>query len=155
MRSLLSHEVIIWYTSQRVKSHWKDLNVKLRSIQEKALQQIINVYRATSTETLQVKTNMTLIYIHLCKLIQRSIINMNSWKSDEVIAIMMHWICNDLTSKRGWKSKLRKISLQLKRKWMKKTLKQMKMKWSHLYTVFLWSESSKIVIVANKKMSIK
>ena len=155
MRSLLSHKVIIWYTSQRVKSHWKDLNVKLRSIQEKALQQIINVYRATSTETLQVKTNMTLIYIHLCKLIQRSIINMNSWKSDEVIVIMMHWICNDLTSKRGWKSKLRKISLQLKRKWMKKTLKQMKMKWSHLYTVFLWSESSKIVIVANKKMSIK
>ena len=37
MRSLLSHKVIIWYTSQRVKDHWKSLNVKLRSIQEKAL----------------------------------------------------------------------------------------------------------------------
>ncbi len=41
---LLSHEVIIWYMSQKVKNHWKDLNIKLRSIQEKALQQIINVY---------------------------------------------------------------------------------------------------------------
>ena len=29
------------------------------------------------------------------------------------------------------------------------------MNWSHLYTATLWSESSKIVIVANKKMSIK
>ncbi len=37
-RFLLSHEVIIWYTSQRVKNHWKSLNVKLRSVQERALQ---------------------------------------------------------------------------------------------------------------------
>ncbi len=31
----------------------------------------------------------------------------------------------------------------------------MKMNWSHFYTATFWSESSKIVIVANKKMSIK
>ncbi len=31
-RSLLSHEVIIWYTSQRVKDHQKSLNVKLKSM---------------------------------------------------------------------------------------------------------------------------
>ncbi len=37
MRSLLSHEIIIWYTSQRVKDHQKSLNIKLRSVQEKAL----------------------------------------------------------------------------------------------------------------------
>ena len=29
------------------------------------------------------------------------------------------------------------------------------MNWSHFYTATFWSESSKIVIVANKKMSIK
>ncbi len=34
---LLSHEVIIWYTSQRVKDHQKSLNVKLRLMQERAL----------------------------------------------------------------------------------------------------------------------
>ncbi len=28
------------------------------------------------------------------------------------------------------------------------------MKWSHLYMITLWSESSRIVIVANKKISI-
>ncbi len=51
-RSLLSHEVIIWYTSQRVKDHWKSLNIKLKSVQERALQQIINVYHATLTKIL-------------------------------------------------------------------------------------------------------
>ncbi len=80
---------------------------------------------------------------------------MNSWKSDEVIKMIMHWIHNDLTLKRDWKSKLRKTSLQLKQKWIKETLEQMNMNWSHLYTATLWSESLKIVIVVNKKMSIR
>ena len=121
-RFLLSHEVIIWYTSQKVKDHRKSLNVKLRSMQERALRQIINVYHATLTKILQMKINTTSIDIHLWKLIQRSIINMNFWKSDEVIKTAMHWICNNLTSKRDWKSKLHKTSLQLKQKWMKETL---------------------------------
>ena len=30
----------------------------------------------------------------------------------------------------------------------------MKMKWNHLYTMTFWLESSRIVIVVNKKMSI-
>ncbi len=79
---------------------------------------------------------------------------MNFRKSDEVIEMMMHRICNNLILKRDWKSKLRKTSLQLKQKWMKETFKQMKMKWSHFYMITLWSESSRIVIVANKKISI-
>jgi len=69
MRSLLSHKVIIWYMSQRVKNHWKDLNVKLRSVQERALWQIINVYRVISTKTLQIEINTVSIDIHLQKLI--------------------------------------------------------------------------------------
>jgi len=154
-RSLLSHEVVIWYTSQKMKDHRKSLNVKLRSVQERALRQIIDVYRATLTETLQMKTNTTSIDIHLRKLIQRSITNMNSRKSDEVIETTVRRIRNDLTLKRDRKSKLRKTSLQLKRKWMKETLEQTKMNRSHLYTAIFWSESSKIVIVANKKMSIR
>ena len=134
-RFLLSHEVIIWYTLQRVKSHWKNLNIKLKSMQERVLQQIINVYCVTLTKTLQMKINTTLINIHLQKLIQRSIINMNSWKSDEVIEMIMRWICNDLTSKRDWKSKLCKTFLQLKQKWMKETFEQIKMNQNHFYTV--------------------
>ncbi len=80
--------------------------------------------------------------------------NMNSWKSNEVIEMMMHQIHNNLILKRSWKSKLRKTSLQLKQKWMKETLEQMKMKWSHFYMMILWSKSSRIVIVVNKKISI-
>ena len=154
-RSLLSHKVIIWYTSQRVKDHQKNLNIKLKSMQERALQQIIDVYWVISTETLQMKINMTSINIHLWKLIQRLITNMNSQKSDEVIEIIVCWIRNDLILKKDWKSKLHKTSLQLKRKWMKEILKQMKMNRSHFYTAIFWSESLKIVIIANKKMSIR
>ncbi len=138
-----------------MKDHWKSLNIKLKSVQKRALWQIIDVYHATLTKILQMKTNMMLIDIHLWKLIQRSIINMNSWKSNKVIKMTMHWICNDLILKRDWKLKLCKIFLQLKWKWMKETFKQTKMNWSHLYTVIFWSKSLKIVIVANKKMSIR
>ncbi len=66
---LLSHEVIIWYTLQKVKDHWKNLNIKLRSMQERALWQIIDVYHTTLTKILQMKINMTSIDIHLWKLI--------------------------------------------------------------------------------------
>jgi len=99
-----------------VKDHQKSLNIKLRSVQERALRQIINVYHATSTKTLSMKINMMLIDIHLQKLIQRSIINMNFQESDEVIETIMRRIRNDLTLKRDQKSKLHKTSLQLKRK---------------------------------------
>ncbi len=73
-----------------MKDHQKSLNIKLKSMQEKALQQIINVYHVTLVKTLQIKINMTLINIHLQKLIQRSIININFWKLDEIIKMTMH-----------------------------------------------------------------
>ncbi len=79
---------------------------------------------------------------------------MNFQKSNKVIEMMMRWIRNDLIFKRDQKSKLHKTSLQLKWKWMKETFKQMKMKWNHLYMMTLWSESSRIIIIANKKISI-
>ncbi len=123
IHSLLSHEVIIWYMLQRMKNHWKNLNIKLKSVQERALWQIINIYHATLTKTLQIEINTTLINIHLRRLIQKLIMNMNFWKSDEVIEMMMHRICNNLIFKIDWKSKLHKISLQLKQKWMKEILK--------------------------------
>ncbi len=80
---------------------------------------------------------------------------MNFWKLNEVIEMTMHWIRNDLILKRDRKSKLHKTSLQLKQKWMKEILEQMKMNQSHFYTAFLWSESLKIIIIANKKMLIR
>ena len=119
------------------------------------MQQIIDVYHITSMKVLQVEINIVLINIHLWKLIQRLIMNMNSWKSNKVIKATIHWIHNDLISKRDWKSKLCKTFLQLKQKWMKETFKWMKMKWSYFYTSFFWMKSLKMIIVANKKISIK
>ncbi len=80
---------------------------------------------------------------------------MNSWKSNKVIEAIIHWIRNDLISKRDQKSKLHKTFLQLMQKWMKETLEWLKMKRSHLYTLSFWMKSLKMIIVANKKMSIK
>ncbi len=62
---LFSYEIIIWYTSQRMKDHWKNLSIKLRSAQERALWQIIDVYWVISTKTLQMKINIMLIDIYL------------------------------------------------------------------------------------------
>ncbi len=123
IHSLLSHEVIIWYMSQRMKNYQKDLNVKLKSVQERALWQIINVYHVTSIKTLQIEINTTSIDIHLWKLIQKLIININFQKSNKVIKMIMHWIHNNLILKKDQKSKLCKTFLQLKQKWMKETLK--------------------------------
>ena len=116
-RPVLSHGAAVWYTSKGVKEHRRGLDAKLRAIQGRALRQVIGAYKATPTETLQVETNTTSIDIHLRKLTQRSIINLNSRKSSEVIEATTRRIRNDLTSKkRDRKSKLRKTSLQLKRK---------------------------------------
>jgi len=62
---------------KRIKSYRKNLNVKLRLIQKKALRQIINVYRTILTKILQIKTNIILINIYLRKLIQKLITNIN------------------------------------------------------------------------------
>jgi len=154
-RPLLSHGAAIWYMPQGVKGHRKGLNAKLRSVQGRALRQITGAYRATSTEALQVETNTAPIDIHLRKLVQRSITNMDSRKSGEVVEAAVRRIRNDLTPKRGRKPKLRKTPLQLKRKWMEGTLGQTKMNRSHPYTATPWSEPPKVVIAANKKMSIR
>ncbi len=63
--SLLSHKIVVWYTSQKMKNHWKDLNVKLKSVQERILWQIINVYHVILMKVLQVEINTALIDIHL------------------------------------------------------------------------------------------
>jgi len=92
------------------------LNVKLKLIQEKALRQIIEVYRTTLTKVLQVKTNTILINIYLRKLIQKSITNIDLRELNKIITITMRRIRNNLILKRNRKLKLHKTSLQLKQK---------------------------------------
>ncbi len=48
-----------------MKDYQKSLNIKLKSMQERALWQIIDVYHVISIKILQVKINMMLINIHL------------------------------------------------------------------------------------------
>ena len=81
------------------------------------MRQIIDVYKAIFTKALQIETNTISINIHLRKLTQKSIINMNSRKSNEIIETTTQRIRIDLIlKKRNRKSKLRKTSLQRKKK---------------------------------------
>jgi len=75
--------------SKKIKNYQKNLNVKLKLIQEKALQQIINIYRTILTKILQIKTNTILIDIYLRKLIQKLITNINLRKLNKIIATTM------------------------------------------------------------------
>ena len=101
------------------------------------------------------KINTISINIHLRKLTQKSIINMNARSSNEIIETTIRRIRNDLIFKRDRKSKLRKTSFQLKRKWMTKTLEKTKMKRNQSYIALSWVKSSKVNIAKNKIISIK
>ena len=154
-RSMLSHEIAIWYISKKIKKYRKNLNVKLKTIQKKTLRQIIDVYKAIFTKALQIETNTISINIHLRKLTQKSIINMNSRKSNEIIEATTQRIRIDLIlKKKNRKSKLRKTSLQRKKKWMTKTLEKIKMKRNRFYITLSWMKSSKTIIIENKRISI-
>lgn len=153
-RPVLSHGAAGWYTPKGVKGHKKGLNAKLRSIQGKALRQVTGAYKATPTEALQVETNTAPIDIHLRKLTQRSITNMESHTAGAVIEKAVRRIRDDLIPKRGRKPKLRRTSLQLKQRWMAATLGKESMEQSQPYTSPPWVEPPRIVMAVNKETSI-
>lgn len=153
-RPVLSHGAAVWYTPEGVKGHRKGLNAKLRSIQGRALRQVTGAYNATPTEALQVETNTAPIDIHLCRLTQRSITNMESRTPGAVIETAVRRIRNDLIPKRGRKPKLRRTPLQLKQKWMTKTLGEASMERSQPYTSPPWVELPRVMIAINKEASI-
>ena len=75
---------------------------------------------------------------------------MNAKRFVDAIEIIMQYIKKDLMSKKKQKSKLRMISLQAKKRWMRKYLKKTKTKFNQFYIVALWMNSLKIIIKINK-----
>lgn len=124
LRLALSHEATMWYTSKKIKRYKKKVDSKMRSIQGRALRQVIETYRVTSTKVLQIEINTTSINIHLSKLIQRSIFRLNAQESSKAIEVVTTQIRKNISFKKNRKSKLRSTSLQLKRKWMRKILEK-------------------------------
>ena len=80
---------------------------KIRSIQGKALRIATGAYKATVTEVLEVETNTIPIDLHLDKLVQRSIINIDTRESGKVIETAIKRIRKDIKRRRGRRSKLR------------------------------------------------
>ena len=75
---------------------------------------------------------------------------MNARCSINVIDTTMKHIRRNLMSKRKRKSKLRMISLQAKRRWMRKRLRKMKTTRNQFYIATSWMSSSKMIIKNNK-----
>ena len=67
---------------------------------------MIDVYKTIATKALKIKIHILFINVHLKKLLQNLIINMNIKHSINVIDITMKRIKKDLISKKKRKSKL-------------------------------------------------
>ena len=72
---------------------------------------MINVYKTIATKTLKMKIHVFFINVHLKKLLQNSIFNINIKRSISVINITIKRIKKNLISKKKRKSKLRIIFL--------------------------------------------
>ena len=101
-------------------------------------------------KTLKMKIHVFLINVHLKKLLQNSIVNINARRSISVIDTTMKRIRKNLMSKKKRKSKLRMISLQTKRRWMRKHLKKTKTTRNQSYIATSWMNFSKMIIESNK-----
>ena len=77
---------------------------------------MIDVYKATATKALKMKIHVFLINVHLKKLLQNLIININAKCLIDVINTTMKRIKRNLMSKKKRKSKLRIIFLQTKKR---------------------------------------
>ena len=151
-KSMLIHEIVVWYTPSEVKDSRKKIIFKLKVIQEKEkeIRRLIKVYKITATKTLKIKIYISFINIHLKRLLQNSIININVKRSISAVETAMQRIQKNLMLKRKRKSKLRMILLQIKRRWMRKHLKKAKITFSQFYIVASWINLSKIIIKIDK-----
>ena len=72
----------------------------MKIIKKKILRRVIDVYKTIATKILKMKTYVLFINVHLKKLLQNSIVNMNARCLINVINTMMKRIKRNLMSKK-------------------------------------------------------
>ena len=105
-KSMLIHEIVVWYTPSEVKDSRKKIIFKLKVIQERTLRRLIEAYKITTTKTLKIEIYVFFINIHLKRLLQSLIVNINAKRSISAIETAMQHIRKNLMSKKKRKSKL-------------------------------------------------
>ena len=140
--------MIYFVRSQKQSKKW--VIFKLKIIQKRILRRFVDVYKIIATKTLKIEIHVLFINIHLKRLLQNSIINMNIKRLISAVETTMQQIKRNLISKRKRKSKLRIISLQAKRRWMRKYLKKTKTTLNQLYIVVSKINFSKMIIEIDK-----
>ena len=92
--------------SSEIKNNRKKIIFKLKVIQERILRRLIEIYKITATKTLKIKIYVFFINIHLKRLLQNLIINMNAKRLINAVETTMQRIRKNLMSKKKRKSKL-------------------------------------------------
>ena len=116
----------------------------------RAFRRLIDVYKIIATKALKVEIYVLSINIHLKRLLQSSIVNMNARCSVSAVETAIQRIKKNLMLKRKRKSKLQMILLQAKRQWMQKHLKKTKTIFSQFYIAAPWVILSKMIIEIDK-----
>ena len=154
-KSILTHETNVWYTSTIVKKHNKDIIKKFRFISNQSFRITTKVYKTIAIKTLKIKLHVSSINLHMKKIRIKTMIRMNFKTSRSVITKTINRIQRDLRDKKEWRAKLRKISVTIKRVWLKKELRKNDVIFIQLYTTFLWVCSSRVMINNDDEIAIR
>ena len=125
-KSMLAYETIVWYISFEIKNSWKKIIFKLKVIQEKALRRLVDAYKITATKILKIEIHILLINIHLKRLLQNSIINMNAKRLINAIETTMQRIKKKSDAEKKIKIKITNDFIADEKRWMRKHLKKTK-----------------------------
>ena len=100
---MIVHNVIVWYTLSNIKNNRKKIIFKLKIIKKFFLRRMINAYKTIATKSFKIKIYISFINIHLKKLLQNSIVNINAKRSINIINTTIKRIKRNLMSKKKLK----------------------------------------------------
>ena len=114
---------------------------------------VAGAYRATATEALEVELHVSLIDLHMEKIVARAMTRMDSRTARSAVKKAIARIQRDLRGRRGRRTKLRKTPATLKRQWLKKEFGREEMTLSQPYTAPPWINPPKIIIDLNDSIA--
>ena len=117
-RPIIAYGANAWYTPQGVKGHRKWVVSKLKAIQGQHLRTITGAYRATSTEAVEIETDIPPIDIHLEKVIAKTILRISTSPASRVVDAATRQIRQQMRSKGTRLAKTGETEGQRKKKWV-------------------------------------
>jgi hypothetical protein len=121
-RSAVTYGANTWYTPAGLPGARKGVAKKLQAIQGKCLRVATGAYRATSTEALEVETNVEPIDIFLETQVAKTMLRLCEKPAGSVVQRLTRKIRQQMRSKGGREARTRKTPDHKKRAWLQETL---------------------------------